>query len=90
MSYERREGILTRDRLEVVPIPVILHLKVHQLVAVLGNRLNRPNLLLLQQTPRQNLLLLIHPQIGHASNVDRLNIVPTTVPTGLLTLLWPQ
>jgi hypothetical protein len=32
-------------------------------------------------------LLLMHPQTGHASNVDRLDIMPTTVPTGLLTPL---
>jgi hypothetical protein len=32
-------------------------------------------------------LLLMHPQTGHALNVDRLDIMPTTVPTRLLTLL---
>jgi hypothetical protein len=64
-----KRRLLTKDRLEVVLVPVILHLKVHQLVAVPGNRLNRPNLLLLKQAPRWDLLLLTHPQIGHASNV---------------------
>jgi hypothetical protein len=29
----------------------------------------------------------MHPQTGHASNVDMLVIMPTTVPTGLLTPL---
>ena len=70
--------------LEVVLVPVMLHLKAHYLVAVLGNRLNRPNLLLLKQTPRQDLLLLIHPQTSYASNVYRSVIMPTTFPTGLL------
>jgi hypothetical protein len=60
--------------------------KAHQLVAVPGNKLKRPNQLL-KQTHQQGLLLLIHPQTGHASNVDRLDIMPTTVPTGLRTLL---
>jgi hypothetical protein len=46
---ERREGLLTRDKLELVPVPVILLLKVHLLVAVPGNKLNKPNLLLLKQ-----------------------------------------
>jgi hypothetical protein len=70
--------------MEVVPVPVILHLEAHQLMAVPGNGLNRPNLVLLKQTPRQDLLLLIHPQTGHASNMDRSIIMPTTVPIGLL------
>ena len=45
---ERREGLLTKDRLEVVPVPVILLPKVHLLVAVPGNKLSRPKLLLKQ------------------------------------------
>ena len=45
---ERREVLLTREMLGVVPVPVILHLKVHQLVAVPGNRLNIHKLLLKQ------------------------------------------
>jgi hypothetical protein len=32
---EKREGLLTRDRLEVVPVPDIILLKLHLLVAVL-------------------------------------------------------
>jgi hypothetical protein len=72
---------------EVVLVPVILHLKVHQPLAVPGNRLNRPNQLLLKQTLQLDLLLLIHPQIGHASSVDNPAIMPTTVPIGLLTPL---
>jgi hypothetical protein len=72
--------------LEVVLVPIMLHPKAHQLVAVPGNRLNRPKLLL-KQAPQQDMLLLMHPQTGHASNVDRLDIMPTTVPTGLLTPL---
>jgi hypothetical protein len=68
----------------------MLHPKARQLVAVPDNRLNRPNPLLLNQTPRQDLLLLMHPQKGHASNVDRLDIMPTTVPTGLLIPLQLQ
>ena len=43
---EKRGRLLTKDRLEVVPVPAILHLKAHQLVAILGNTLNRPKLLL--------------------------------------------
>jgi hypothetical protein len=46
VSSERKEGLPTRDKLEVVPIPVILPLKVHQLVAVPGSKLNRHQLLL--------------------------------------------
>jgi hypothetical protein len=38
LSLERREGLLTRDRLEVVLVLVIMHLKAHQLMAVLSNR----------------------------------------------------
>jgi hypothetical protein len=81
---ERREGPLTMDRLEVVPVPVILLFKAHQLVAVPVNKLNQPNLLLLKQALQLDLLLLIHPQIGHASSVDRLDITPTIVPTWML------
>jgi hypothetical protein len=83
---EKRGRLLAKDRLEVVPIPVILLLKVHPPVAVPGNKLSRPKLHL-KQTHQQDLLLLIHPQIGHASSVDRLGILRTTVPTGLLILL---
>jgi hypothetical protein len=79
--------LLTRDRLGAVPVPVILHPKAHQLFAVPGNRLNRPNHLLHKQTHHQDLLLLIHQETGHASSVDRLDIMLTTVPTGLLTPL---
>jgi hypothetical protein len=86
LSLERREGLLTRDRLEVVPVPVILLFKVHLLVAVPGNRLNRHKLLL-KQALQQDLLLLIHPQTGYASSVDSLDTMPTTVPIGLLILL---
>jgi hypothetical protein len=87
MSLEKRGKLLTMDKLEVVPIPVILLLKIHLLVAVLGNKLNRPNLLLLKQALQLDLLLLIHPQTGHASNVDGLDIMLTTVPTEQLTPL---
>jgi hypothetical protein len=44
---EKRRKLLTKDKLEVVPI--ILLLKVHLLVTVPGNKLNRPNLLLFKQ-----------------------------------------
>jgi hypothetical protein len=76
-SLERKEGLPTRDRLEVGPVPVILPLKVHLLVAVPGNRLNRHKLLLLKQAPQQDPLLLTHPptsacfkcgQSGHYTN----------------------
>jgi hypothetical protein len=87
---ERREGLLTRDRLDVVPVPVILLLKVHLLVAVSGNKLNRHKLLLLKQAPQRDLLLLIHPQKGHVLSVDSLDNMPTTVPIGLLILLRLQ
>jgi hypothetical protein len=73
LNLERREGLLTRDRLEVVLVPIILHLKVHLLVVVPGNKLNRPNMLLLKQALQLDLLLLIHPQTGHASSVDMMN-----------------
>jgi hypothetical protein len=81
---DRRERPLSRDRLEVVLIPVIVHLKAHQLMVASGNKLNRPKLLLFKQALQLDLLPLIHPQTGHASSVDRLDIMPTTVPTGLL------
>jgi hypothetical protein len=83
---ERREGPLTRDKLEVVPIPVMLLLKVHLLVAVPGNKLSRRKLLL-KQALQLDLLLLILLQTGHASSVDRLDTMPTIVPIGLLILL---
>ena len=83
---ERREGPLTRDKLEVVPIPVMLLLKVHLLVAVPGNKLSKRKLLL-KQALQLDLLLLILLQTGHASSVDRLDTMPTIVPIGLLILL---
>jgi hypothetical protein len=83
---ERREGPLTRDKLEVVPIPVMLLLKVHLLVAVPGNKLSRRKLLL-KQALQLDLLLLILLQTGHGSSVDRLDTMPTIVPIGLLILL---
>jgi hypothetical protein len=86
LNLEKRGKLLTRDKMEVVPVPVILLLRVHLLVAVPGNKLNRHKLPL-KQALQLGLLLLIHPQIGHASSVDRPVIMPTTVPTGLLTLL---
>ena len=43
---EKIGKLLTRDKLEVVPVPIILHLKVHLPVVVLGNILNRHKLLL--------------------------------------------
>jgi hypothetical protein len=86
LSLEIREGLLTKDRLGVVPVPVILLLKVHLLMAVLGNKLNRPKLLL-KQALQLDLLLLIHPPTGHASSVDKLDIMPTTLPTRQLILL---
>jgi hypothetical protein len=46
---ETRGKLLTSGKLEVVFVPVILHLKVHLLVAVPGNKLNRPSMLLLKQ-----------------------------------------
>jgi hypothetical protein len=88
LSLEKRGKLLTRDKMEVVHVPVILLLKVHLLVAVPSNKLNRPNQLLLKQGLQLYLLLLIHPQIGHASSVGRLDTMPTTIPIGLLILLW--
>jgi hypothetical protein len=86
-GLEKRKGLPTRDRLGVIAVLDILLLKVHLLVIVLGNKLNKPNLLLLKQAPQRDLLLLIHPPTCHASSVDSLDIMPTTVPTGPLTLL---
>jgi hypothetical protein len=83
---EKIGKLLTRDKLEVVPIPVILYLKVHLPVAVPINRLNRHKLLL-KQALLLDLLLLIHPQTGRALSVDRLDTMPTIVPIGLLILL---
>jgi hypothetical protein len=82
LSLEKKGKLLTRDKLEVVPVPVILHLKAHLPVVVLGNKLSRPKLLL-NQAPQWDLLLLIPPQTGQVSSVDRLDTMPTTVPTGL-------
>jgi hypothetical protein len=87
---EKRGKLLIRDKLEVVPVPIILHLKVLLLVAVPGNKLNRPNLLLLKQALQLDLLIIIHPQAGHASSVGRQDTMPTTVITGLLILLRLQ
>jgi hypothetical protein len=83
---EKREGLPIRDRLEVVPVPVILLLKVHLLVVDPGSKLNRHKLLLLKQAPQQDMLLLIHPPTDHALSVDSLDTMPTTVPTELLIL----
>jgi hypothetical protein len=50
---ERKEGLLTKDRLKVVPVVLaIILLQVHQLVAVPGNKLNIHKLLLLKQAPQ--------------------------------------
>jgi hypothetical protein len=84
---EKREGMPTRDKLGVVLVLDILLLKVHLLVAVPGSKLNRHKLLLRKQALQLDLLLLIHPQTGHASSMDSLDTMPTTVPTGPLTLL---
>jgi hypothetical protein len=92
LSLEKKGKLLTRDKLEVVPVPVILHLKAHLPVVVLGNKLSRPKLLL-NQAPQWDLLLLIPPQTGQVSSVDRLDTMPTTVPTGLsipLQLQWSK
>jgi hypothetical protein len=83
LSLERREGVLIRDRLEVVPVPVILLPKVHLFVADPGNKLSRPKLLL-KQTHQQDLLLLIYPPTGHASSVDRQDTMLITILIGLL------
>jgi hypothetical protein len=83
---ERKEGLVTKDRLEVVPVLAILPLQVHQLVAVPGSKLNMHKLLLRKQAPQQDPLLLTHPPTRHASSVDNWDTTPTTVPTGLPTL----
>jgi hypothetical protein len=57
-------------------------------MVVSGDKLNRPNLLLIKQALQLDQLLLIHPQTGHASSVDRVDIMPTIVPTGLPILFW--
>jgi hypothetical protein len=85
LSLEKREGLPTRDKLGVVSVLDILLVKVHLLVAVPGNRLNKHKLLL-KQAPQQDLLLLVHPPTNHASSVDSLNTMPTTVPIRPLTL----
>jgi hypothetical protein len=51
VSLERKEGLLTKDRLEVVHVLIILPLQVHQLMAVPGSKLNRHQLLLRKQAP---------------------------------------
>jgi hypothetical protein len=86
VSLERKEWLLTKDRLEVVPVLAIPPLQVHQLVAVPGSKLNRHQLLLRKQAPQQDLLLLTHPPIGHASSADNQDTMPTTVSTWLPTL----
>jgi hypothetical protein len=83
---ERKEGLLTKGRLEVVLALAILPLQVHQLVAVLDNKLNGHQLLLRKQAPQQDLLLLTHPPTGHASSVDNWDTTPTIVQTELPTL----
>ena len=83
---ERKEGLLTKGRLEVVPVLAILPLQVHQLVEVPDNKLNRHQLLLRKQAPQQDPLLLTQPPTGHASSVDNRDTTPTTVPTELPTL----
>jgi hypothetical protein len=51
MSLEKIDRLLTRDRLEVVPVPDIILLQVHLLVVVPGSKLNRHKLLLHKQAP---------------------------------------
>jgi hypothetical protein len=82
----KRSGIIG-EALGYYRRSVGLLLNRHLLVAVPGNKLNRHKLLL-KQAPQRDLLLLIHSQIGHASSVDSPDTMPTTVPTGLLILLW--
>jgi hypothetical protein len=48
-----KERLLTRDKLEVVLVPVMLPHKVPPLVAVLDNSLHRSKLLL-KQVPQQD------------------------------------
>jgi hypothetical protein len=73
-------------RFTVVPVLAILPLKVHQLVAILGSKLNRHQLLLRKQALPLDPLLLTRPPIEHASSVDNRDTMPTTVPTELPTL----
>jgi hypothetical protein len=61
----------------------------HLLVVVPSNRLNKHKLPL-KQALQLDMLLLIHPQTGHVSSVDRLDIMPTTILTGLLIPLQLQ
>jgi hypothetical protein len=63
---ERREGLLTKDNLEIAPVPDIILLKVQLLVAVPGSKLNRHKLLLRKQALQRDLLLLIHPPTDDA------------------------
>jgi hypothetical protein len=83
---DRKEGLLTKGKLEVVPVLAMLPLQVHQLVEVPDNKLNRHQLLLRKQASQQDLLLLTQPPIGHASSVDNRDTMPITVPTELPTL----
>jgi hypothetical protein len=46
-EFGEKRRLPTRDKLGVVPVPVILLLQVHLLVAVLGNKLNKHKLLLI-------------------------------------------
>jgi hypothetical protein len=84
---EKREGLLTRDMLGVVPVLDILLLKVLLLVVVPGNKLNKHNLSLRKQALQLDPLLLILPPTCRASSVESLDTMPTTVPIGPLTLL---
>jgi hypothetical protein len=52
LSLEKRERLLTRDRMEVVPVLDILLLKEHPLMVVPDSKLNRHLLLLLKQAPQ--------------------------------------
>jgi hypothetical protein len=78
--------MLSKDRLEVIPVLAILPLQVRELVAVPDNKLNGHQLLLRKQAPQQDPLLLTQPPTGHASSVDNRDTTLTTVPTGLPTL----
>jgi hypothetical protein len=90
LNLEKREGLLTRDMLGVVPVLDILLLKVLLLVVVLGNKLNKHKLSLRKQALQLDPLLLILPPTGRASSVESLDTMPTIVPTGPLTLLQLQ
>ena len=63
---ERKERLLTKGRLEVVPVLAILPLQVHQLVAVLDNKLNRHQLLPRKQAPQHALLVVVLGATGPA------------------------